>query len=41
MGMVPEPQNGSTSGECRSQPLAMSMAAAMVSRSGALATAWR
>jgi len=41
MGMVPEPQKGSSNGEARSQPEAISKAAARVSRKGAFATAWR
>jgi hypothetical protein len=41
IGIVPEPQNGSTRGDSASQPEAAMSAAAMVSRSGALAVACR
>ncbi len=41
IAIVPEPQSGSTRGACWSHPLASNMAAASVSRIGALAVACR
>ena len=41
IGMVPDPQNGSTSGEVRSHAAASSSPAPRLSRSGALAVASR
>ena len=41
MGIVPEPHSGSTSGTDPVQSLAMSIAAASVSRTGAFAIALR